>query len=239
MYAGILEQSFQTAIEWIFTVDSQESKKYIETIHSTNPSLSRRDIAQKIVDEQSLNNGLFGAVTGMGTAITLPIALPLDIIKGWRIQSFMIRCLAEVYGYTPQNTDLKTAIFLLISNGSIEELKRFVETEAAIFFNENALKTVDSLKQTATRLAAKEGSKFATKALTEALCQALGKKVAQKIIQKSFGTVALGAMGAVIGGGLDWMTTQGIGRLAIEYFENSTPEYISSLVPRPVEIAIG
>jgi hypothetical protein len=239
MYAGILEQSFQNVIEWIFTVDSHESKKYIETIRSTNPSLSRRDIAQKIVDEQSLNNGLFGAVTGLGSAITLPIALPLDIIKGWRIQSFMIRCLAEIYGYTPQNTDLKTSILLLISNGSIEELKKFVEAEAAVFFNENALKTVDSLKQTATRFVAKEGSKFATKALTEALCQALGKKVAKKIMQKSFGTVALGAMGAAIGGGLDWMTTQGIGRLAIEYFENSTPEYIDSLALKPVEIPIG
>jgi hypothetical protein len=239
MYTGIVEQSFKSIIEWIFMVDPQESKKYIETIRSAYPSLSRRDIAQKIVDEQSFNNGLFGAVTGLGSAITLPIALPLDIIKAWRIQSFMIRCLAEIYGYTPQNTDLKTAILLLISNGSIEELKKFVETEAAILLNENALKTVDSLKQTATRIAAKESSKFATKALTEALCQAVGKKVAKKIVQKSFGTIALGAMGAAIGGGLDWMTTQGIGRLAIEYFENSTPEYIGSLVPAPVEITIG
>jgi hypothetical protein len=215
MYVATLEQSFGSVIDWIFAVDPQESKNYVERIRSAYPLLGRRDLAQKIVDEQSTINRLFGAVTGLGSAISLPVTIPLDIIKAWKIQSFMIRCIAQVYDYAPQNTDLKTAILLLVSSGSVEELKQFVWEEAASTVNDGALKTFDSLKQLAIQMAAKESSKFATKALTEGLYKVGGKKVAEKVLKKSLGVVAAPAFGAAIGGSLDWMTTQAVGRVAI------------------------
>jgi hypothetical protein len=230
MHVAIIERSLESVFDWIFTVDPQESKKYIEQIHSTYPSLSRREIVQKIVDEQSINNGFFGAITGLGSTITLPIVLPLDILKAWKIQSFMIRCLAEVYGYTPKNMDLKTATLLLVSSGSIEELKEFVWHGATTAVNERALMTFDSLKQSAIQMAAKKGSKMATKALYELV----GKKIAKNVMKEFFG-LAAPAFGAAIGGSVDWMTTQAVGRLAIEYFENSGPQLINSMIGLPVE----
>ncbi|MBF2018772.1 MAG: EcsC family protein [Hydrococcus sp. C42_A2020_068] len=220
MHVTNFEQSFENIVDWILAVDLQESTQYVEKIRSAHSSLSQRDLAQKIVDEQSITNGLFGALTGLGSAISLPIMIPIDIIKAWKIQGFMIRSIAQVYGYTPQNADLKTAILLLVSSGSIEELKQFLRQEAAIVVSEHTLSAFDHLKKTAIQRAVKEGSKFATKALAEALSQVIGKKIAKKVLQKSLGVIAAPAFGAVIGGGLDWMTTQAVGKVAIDYFEN-------------------
>ncbi len=241
----VLENALVSLMDCLVVYDLQEVKNYVDKICSDNPLLSQRELAQKIVDEQSINNGVLGAVTGLGSLATLPVTIPLDIVKAWKIQDFTIRCIAHIYGYTPQNTDLKTAILLLMSNGSIEELKQLVIFETANAVNQYTLNSVDILKKSAIQIAAKEGPKSAAKAiskygekvivncgmkeaskyLAEALCKVGCKKLAEKVLQKSLG-VAVPVIGAVIGGSVDWVTTQAVGKLAIEYFENSGPEFV-------------
>lgn len=247
MDVSILEKALESLIDLFVASDPQEVKNYADKIRLNNPLLSQREIAQKIVDEQSINNGFLGSVTGLGSTITLPLVIPLDVVKAWKIQDFTIRCVAYIYGYTPQNTDLKTAILLLMSNGSVEEIKQLVIEETASAVNQYSLSTIDSLKKSAIQVVAKEGPKYATKTLTkygekalvncgmkevskylmEVLCKVGGRKIAEKVIEKSLGA-AIPVIGAVIGGSVDWMTTQAVGKLAIEYFENSGPEFISN-----------
>ncbi|WP_250124151.1 EcsC family protein [Chroococcidiopsis sp. CCMEE 29] len=245
MDVPVFENSLASLMDFLVVSDLQEVKTYVDKLRSDNPLLSQRELAQKIVDEQSINNGLLGAVTGLGSLATLPVTIPLDIVKGWKIQDFTIRCIGHIYGYTPQNTDLKTAILLLMSNGSIEELKQLVIVETANAVNQYTLSTVDTFKTSAIQLVAKEGPKYAAKAITkygekvvvncgmkeiskylaEVLCKIGCKKIAEKVLQKSLG-VAVPVIGAVIGGSVDWVTTQAVGKLAIEYFENSGPEFV-------------
>lgn len=72
--------------------------------------------------------------------------IPIDLVKAYKIQAFTIRSIAYIYGYTPQNTDLKTDISLVLSNVSIEALKKLVITEALKTAPKHALKAVDTLK---------------------------------------------------------------------------------------------
>jgi hypothetical protein len=235
-------------MDWIMASDPQDVTKYVDKIRSDHPSLNRREVAQKIIDEQALVSGFLGTVTGFGTLITLPITISLDILKAWKIQDFTIRCIAYVYGYKPHHIDLKTAILLLMSNGSIEELKQFVIVEATNVANQYTLSTFDTWKHSAIQMTAKEGSKYAVQALTkcsekvianlgmkeiskyfmEGLCKIAGKKVAEKILEKSLGAT-VPVIGAAIGGGVDWVTTQTVGKLAIEYFENGGPEFVNNV----------
>ncbi|MDF0554810.1 hypothetical protein [Kamptonema sp. UHCC 0994] len=55
-----------------------------------------------------------------------------------------------------------------------------------------------------------------------------GRKAVEKSIQKSFGK-AIPVIGAAIGGGMDWFTTQAAGKLAIEYYENSVSDWVAEV----------
>lgn len=113
--------------------------------------LSHSELAQKVVDEQPINNSFLRAVTGLGAAITLPVIIPSDIIKSWKIQDFPIKCIAE--GYTPQTADIKTASMLLMPSGSIKGIKQLVIEETAKAVNQYTLNTVDTLKKSAIQIA--------------------------------------------------------------------------------------
>lgn len=243
-----LEKAIESLIDWVIGSDPKEVIDYINKIRSDNPQFTNKQIAEKIVNEQSINSGLLGAVTGLGGLITLPATIPIDLVKAYKIQAFTIRSIAYIYGYTPQNTDLKTDIFLVLSNGSIEALKKLVITEALKAAPKHALKTIDPLKKSAIKVAAKEIPKYGSKALTKyagkavikygmkgmkkqiakALWKVGGRKMAEKTVQKSIGK-AVRVIGAVVGGGMDWFTTQSVGKLAIEYYENSVSDWVNEV----------
>jgi len=243
-----LEKAIETLVNWVISSDSEEITKYINKLRSDNPQFTSKQIAEKIVNEQSINSGLLGAVTGLGGLITLPATIPIDLVKACKIQLYTIRCIAYVYGYTPQTTDLKTDIFLVLSNGSIEAIKTLVITEALKTAPKHALKALDRLKKSAIHVAAKETPKYAAKALTKygskavvnygmkgvskhlakALWKVGGRKMAEKALQKSIGK-AVPVIGAVVGGGMDWFTTQFVGKLTIEYYENSVSEWVNAV----------
>lgn len=240
-----LQKSFESLLDWVLETEPDEVRDYVNEIRLRHPKLDKRQIAQEIIDEQSRNNGLLGAVTGLGGLMTLPVTVPLDIVKAWSIQSFTIQCIAYLYGYTLQKTDLKTDIFLVLSNGSLEDVKKIVIQELLNSAPKQASKSVDFLKRAAIQQTGKVVPKYAAKAitkyggkkvasytmkgiskhLTKALWKVGGKKVAQKALQKSIGK-AVPIVGAFVGGSIDWFATQAIGNLAIEYYENATPEWI-------------
>jgi hypothetical protein len=125
-----LEKAIESLIDWVIGSDPGEVTNYINKLHSDHPEFTNKQIAEKIINEQSINSGLLGAVTGLGGLMTLPATVPIDLVKAYKIQAFTIRSIAYIYGYTPQTTDLKTDIFLVLSNGSIESLKNLVIAEA-------------------------------------------------------------------------------------------------------------
>ena len=147
MDISVLEEALESLINMIISSDPEEINEYLDKIRSENATLSKRAIAEKIINEQSINSGLLGAVTGLGGLITLPATIPIDIVKSWRIQAFTIRCIGYLYEYTPANTDIKTDIFLVLSNGSIEELKKLVIAEALKSAPKQALKALENVKK--------------------------------------------------------------------------------------------
>lgn len=243
-----LEKAIESLIDWVIGSEPGEVTNYIDKLRSENPEFTNKQIAEKIVNEQSRNSGLLGAFTGLGGLITLPATIPIDLVKTYKIQAFTIRSIAYIYGYTPQNTDLKTDIFLVLSNGSIKSIKDLVIEEARKTAPKHTLKALDTLKKSAIHVAAKETPKYAAKALTKyggkavvnygmkgvskhlakALWKVGGRKMAEKALQKSLGK-AVPVIGAVVGGGMDWFTTQAVGKLTIEYYENSVTEWVNEV----------
>lgn len=248
MDISVIQQSLESLIDWVISSDAEEVKNYVNNIRSENYRLSRREIAEIIVNKQSRNSGILGAITGFGGLMTLPATVPIDLVKSWKIQAFTIRCIAEIYGSNSQTTDLKTDIFLVLSNGSLEELKKFVIAESLNAVPKHALKTIHQLKNLAVKGTAKQVPKIMAKTITKyggkaivkytmkgfskhlikALWKVGGRKIVEKAVQKSLGK-AIPIFGAVIGGGMDWVATQSVGKLAIEYYENSVSDWVSEV----------
>lgn len=237
----------ESLVESILTNDSEKVIKYVDSIRSKHPHLTENQIAKKIVGEQSFINGLLGAATGAAGLMALPATVPTDLVKAWRIQAFTIRCIAYSYGYTDQNTDLKTDIYLLLSNNSMATLKQMMIQEAA----ERAMGAAvaaEALKKSVTIEAAKAAPKYAAKVfvncvgkeaanytmkglpkhITKAIWKIGGRKIVEKSIQKSLAKV-VPVVGAVTGFAFDWVSTKVVGDLAIEFYQNSGPEFLDQL----------
>jgi hypothetical protein len=240
----VLLESLESLIDSIITNDPECVINYVKNIRVKNPQLSNKEIAQKIVNDQSLINGLLGAGTGALGLIALPATIPADLAKAWRIQAFTIQCIAYSYKYTDHNTDLKTDVYLLLSNDSMESIKQMATQELASAAR-NAVATTEAIKKSVTRQVAKAAPQYAAKAivkcagkqaanyamkgipkhLAKALWKIGGRKIVERAIQKSL-TKAVPVIGAVTGFAFDWTSTKAVGNLAIEFYENSMPEFI-------------
>jgi hypothetical protein len=229
--------------DYIVKSDVQTIEQYVNTLRNVHPTLSRREIAQKIVDEQAFNNGFIGAVTSLSGWMLLPIAISVDVVKAWKIQDFVIKSIAYTYGYTLKQPDWQTALIVLMSTGSLEELLQLIVLETAATANQHVMSSLDTLRSMSVQFVVQEYPKQAARALTkqgenaifhlglqefaksltEKFWQVSGKKLSEKTLQKAFSTMTP-FVGALISGGFDWTTTQTIGQVTIAYFENGGPD---------------
>lgn len=231
-------------IDSIVQTSPDQVIEYVDNLRLNNSNLSSKKIAEKILSKQSMKNGLLGAGTGVAGLLALPVTLPADVVKAWKIQAFTISCIAYVYGYTDQTSEIKTDIYLLLANNSVSELEQMVAAAAVGQISKGA----EGIKETVTRGAIKVAPQYAAKAvvkcagkkaadytmqgipkhLTKVLWRVGGRKIVEKSLQKSF-TKVVPVIGAVTGFGFDWFSTQAIGKLAIEFYENR-PNLMKPLV---------
>ena len=240
-----LQEAIEQVIDWVISSNQDDVEIYVDNLQRANAKLNREEIAEIIVNEQSKKNGMLGILTGLGGLVTLPATIPLDLVKAWKIQAFTIRCIAYLYGCSSDNAALKLDIFLIMSNHSLEEIKKTLleqqEKCAQEAFQQSVLQVgVKASEKAVFQVGAKAGSELATKIILnvgekairdsvlrgmpniarEVLWKVCGRKIAEKAIQTSVGKV-IPVVGAVIGGGLDWYTMQSVGMLAIEYYETA------------------
>ncbi|MAS36978.1 MAG: hypothetical protein CL610_23440 [Anaerolineaceae bacterium] len=68
------------------------------------PQASQDDLVNRIIRQQAMKCGVIGAITGIGGLVTLPIALPIDIVLSFRVQAALIEFIAVLYSGTPPGT---------------------------------------------------------------------------------------------------------------------------------------
>jgi len=148
----------------------------------------------------------------------------------------------------PANDDMKIDTVLLLSNNSVDDITKFVLEEAKKNASYESLKQLNVITKEATRLTAELAPKYMAKAALKVADKPIrnyalrqvpkvfrgviwklgGRKIAEKSIQK-MASKAVPVIGAVVGGGLDWFTTQAVGKLAIQYYERKMPEWINEI----------
>lgn len=198
--ASSWEKGLEAVIDSIIGADFNQDtiKQFVDKLRWEKPGISNEEICQKIVNQKSMQSGLFGAVTGVGGLAVLPIAIPTNIYASWRIQAATIRAIAYVYGYPPSKTDTCLVLFGAVDS-QMQALKR-LGIEAA---------------KVATKKAVDQ---YMAKEIIKSVLKLSLKEAATKMAQKALVTKIIPVVGAPIGFGFDWMTTQAVGKLAIKYY---------------------
>ena len=92
-----------------------------EAMRAKAPNVDNRKLIDKVIHTQALKCGVVGAVTGFGGFVTLPIALPIDMLLSARYQASMVSFIAQAYGYQG-TTENKMATYAVMT-GSTEVSK--------------------------------------------------------------------------------------------------------------------
>jgi uncharacterized protein (DUF697 family) len=106
-------------------------EKY-QKMYSDNPNVDTRVYVQRIVNQQAFKSGVVGAITGLGGFITLPIALPIDVLLSVQIQAAMIEFIAQAYGH-PEDRDSRVATYMIMSgSGEVTQMTSRVVMRYAV-----------------------------------------------------------------------------------------------------------
>ncbi len=243
-------------VDDIVSHDPEAIEKHVAELKAEHYDLNERQIADKIVQGESILGGILGAATGFGGLVVLPAAIPVDLVKYLRVQAYMICCLAHLYGYSLQDREArKTDLFLLMSHSSFDKIKEFVCSEASKqvgddFYKKQAFNQLErrsSYKSTGTKAALKQIAQHVPglvikigekqmikhtlrgvpKIFRGVLWRLGGRRIAEKTLQKSVGKV-IPVLGAVFGGGIDWWLIRATGKVATDYYEKGGPDFLDA-----------
>jgi len=88
----------QEQFDELVAPDVEKLDIFAKKVQTGSPNISDEKLLNRIVNRQAMRCGIIGAVTGLGGLVTLPIALPIDILTSTRIQAAMVEYIAQYYG---------------------------------------------------------------------------------------------------------------------------------------------
>lgn len=200
------KESTQQALIELVTSYAQSSipaiDKYVARLRSQNVGLSDDDLAALIVRRKSMKCGLIGAATGVPGILALPATIPADLIGCWRVQIVMAVAVARVYGHTPDSTDLKTDILLILAGDAANQVLKRVGIESG--------------KHVTKRLVQKYVTREVMKKVWKVVPQKILTKAGEKSMFSFMKSVPL--VGAPIGFAFDYPAAKTVGKVAIRYY---------------------
>lgn len=197
-----LQKGLETIVDHVISTNPAAIEAYVDKLREQNQGICNDELAHKLLSRKSVKNGLIGAVTGIGGLITLPVAIPTDLVCSWRIQASMAFSIAYVYGHTADTTDLKTDLYLIMAGDSAKEALKRLGIEVSKSVTKKAVE------------------KYITRDVMKKIWKVIGQKIITKASEKSMTSFMkmVPLVGAPVGFAFDWAATQGVGRLAIKYY---------------------
>ena len=168
---------------------------------------SKEKACKEMLNKQMIKCTTSGVVSGLGGIITLPVAVPANIANVLYVQMRMIACCAYMAGYDLKSDQTQTLVYACLAGVAVNQILK------------------------------KAGIKLGEKVLIS-----INKKIGFRLITKfgNTGIVNLGKLvpgvGAVVGGGLDYLETKIIAERAYKwFFENNFDEKNSNIETKKLQ----
>jgi uncharacterized protein (DUF697 family) len=170
-----------------------------ENFMSKHPSVDQA--INSLIRWQNTKSATSGFLTGLGGLITLPVAIPANIASVTYVQIRMIAAIAHMRGYDLKDDQVKTFVFVCLTGQAASDLLKQAGIKAGTAITKQAIKKIP-------------------KELIKAINKAVGFRLVTKFGKT--GVVNLGKavplVGGVIGGTVDGIGTNVIGKTAKKVF---------------------
>ncbi len=171
------------------------SKEYLDKFED------KEEAIKAMLKNQIIKCATSGFLTGFGGIITLPIAIPANIGSVVYVQMRMIASVAYMSGYDLKSDATQTFVYACLAGVSVNKLVKQVSVKFAVKFTNTLVKRIPG--KVLTKINQKVGFRFLTKFGTKGLVN-IGKMIP--------------GVGAVVGGGLDYIETKVIADRAYKWF---------------------
>lgn len=155
----------------------------------------------KLIQWQNTKSATAGFLTGLGGLITLPVAIPADVASVTYVQIRMVAAIAIMRNYDIKDDQVKTFVYLALTGNSVSDILKNVGIKTATQLGKQAIKKIPI-------------------EIIKAINKAVGFRLVTKFGQK--GIVNLGKavplLGGVIGGSVDGVSTNIVGKTAKKIF---------------------
>ena len=192
---------------------------------------SKEKACKEMLNKQMIKCTTSGVVSGLGGIITLPVAVPANIANVLYVQMRMIACCAYMAGYDLKSDQTQTLVYACLAGVAVNQILK----KAGIKLGEKvAIKMVEKIPG---KVLISINKKIPGKVLIS-----INKKIGFRLITKfgNTGIVNLGKLvpgvGAVVGGGLDYLETKIIAERAYKwFFENNFDEKNSNIETKKLQ----
>jgi hypothetical protein len=170
-------------ISFLLREISKLAESHVDRFYSSQ-NLNSRHISEKnsidMVKYSSTIDAVLGALTGFFSLESAVITTPIDIIKSWSIQVYVICFVAHMYGVSPTKEDALTILF----SSEEEVLKLFKEKAIAKRFRSAA--SQDAFKEIMRRIVKEAAEEIVKVIIGKAVDKSI-RKFLEKIVPFVFG----------------------------------------------------
>lgn len=193
----MLDWAYEGALDGIPGMDSayEMADNFLSKHNTTDQAID------SLIRWQNTKAATSGFLTGLGGIITLPVAIPANIASVMYVQIRMIAAIAHMKGHDLQDDQVKTFVFVCLTGQSASGILRKTGIQAGNAFAKQAIKKIpgEAIKAINKRVGFRLVTKFGQKGVLN-----LGK--------------AIPIAGGVIGGTVDGVGTNIVGRTAKKVF---------------------
>lgn len=162
---------------------------------------TREEACNAMLKNQIVKCTTSGFLTGFGGFITMPVTIPANIGSVIYVQMRMIACAAYMADFELDSDQTKTFVYACLAGVSLNELIKKFGIEFGKKFATSMIKKIPG--KVLTQINQKVGFRFITKFGTKGMVN-LGKMVP--------------GVGALIGGGMDFVETKAIAKRTYKWF---------------------
>lgn len=196
----LLNWSYEKAMNGIPGAETVEelSRNYLNKHNSVEEAID------SLIRWQNAKGITSGFLTGLGGIVTLPVAIPANIASVMYIQIRLIATIAHMRGYDLKDDQVKTFVFVCLTGQAASDILKQAGIKIGTSLAREAIKKVpyEIIKAINKAVGVRLVTKFGTKGLVN-----LGK--------------AVPLLGGIIGGAVDGIGTNAIGKTAKKVFNNS------------------
>ena len=192
-----LNWSYDKAVNGIPNLDRAEELAESYLAKSKSPD----DAIDSLIAWQIGKAGVAGFVTNLGGALTLPIAIPANVVGVFWIQIRMIAAIAHIRGYDIRSDQVKALVLASLAGTSVTDVLK----DAGVQFGTNlSMKAISQISgATITKINQAVGFRLLTRA---------GSTGAINLVK------IVPFVGGLISGGVDGVVTRAIGTAAKKVF---------------------